>query len=78
MVRPPRDMRRRDARSERVAKLVLALGKSLNELESALQMQFDSNANLYDKLLASKVARSALRKCRRFQTLIAQALELDE
>ena len=79
MVAPAKcDMKREDARIEKVTKLLLALDQPLNELESALHLQFDSTANLYDKLAASKRARSAVRKCRRFRNLIAQALEIKE
>lgn len=72
------EMKRKDVRIEKAAILLLALDEALNELESALHLQFDSKASLYDKLTASKRARSTLKKCRRFQNLIAQTLELEE
>lgn len=61
-----------------MARLVKAMDEALSELELAHELQFDTKATLYDKLSASKVARAALKKCRRCQTLISQALHLDE
>lgn len=72
------EMKRNDARINKTVKLVQALDEALSTLESALHLQFDTKASLLDKLTASKEARSALRKCRRYQKLIAELLEFEE
>jgi hypothetical protein len=67
-------MKKKDARMQKIARLVQLLDKELKALESAHALQFDLKASLHDKLAASKRARTTLKEARHLRDLIAQAL----
>lgn len=67
-------MKKTAATLKRTAELAESLEARLNELETLYDLQFESAANLRDKLTASKRMRTVLKQCRRLQQLIAESL----
>ncbi len=67
-------MKKRIAGIKEITRLFESLEAELDELEFSYDLQFNSSANLHDKLLASKRAKATFKRIRRLRARIAKSL----